>query len=246
MADGSKYAKGRYHIGTPQRINLSSIGASGTAKFYISSASFSDSLKGIVTGGFMLPYPESIQVSYPKTWESEGALNLDTSGLWNSVISAGKSVAGSFISGAESIGGRIAAEAKYKTGQAINSKIKLLFKDIDFRQFSFGFKIIPTRQSHTNDIQNLIRALKRGSAPSLTSADNPFFDYPDVYKAYLIGGGHQLFYTGYLACTNIQVDWAADGFFSQHKDGFPTSVGLQIDFTEMDLATRENLEGGMD
>lgn len=189
-----------------------------------------------------LPKPTSISLSYPKDWASE------STGIFGAL--ADGNVSGAFGTGgyqslAAMGGDKMSAAFFDKTGTQINQRNKALFKDLPFREVSFAWSILPTSQEHAEQIATFIARMKIDSAPSL-SAGGAVFDYPNLFELEIRSGAGILFRSDSLALTNLQVDFTAAGFWSQHTDGFPTKLNFSMDFKELRLAIRENLESGFD
>ena len=58
-------------------------------------------------------------------------------------------------------------------------------------------------------------------------------------------GGVPVFSSPEMACTNVAVDWTPNGYWTNHQDGNPVSIGLTLTFTELILAHKLNLKNGV-
>ena len=215
----------------------------------------------ITTSNAWLPIPQVIETEYQKNWSDHGTL-LDSrgnvfqsDGNLNQVAEALHKIGkiGKFSAG-ELAGDRVGATQKYNSRQAFNSRLKILFESIPFRTFSFPWLLQPKSAGEAQQIDNWIYELKLRSAPFLDEGE-VFFRYPDTFRLQWFnrgdgGGGsrlgdtHPLFSTGELVCTGVSVNYTPQGMWSQHHDGFSTSIQVTASFMETELATRDNIARG--
>ena len=102
---------------------------------------------------------------------------------------------------------------------------------------------LPESSEKADLIMTFIDMLKYNSAPSLDKED-AIFRFPSVFALEIRGGNGTLFKSDALALRNLIVDYTPSGFWSQHKDGFPTKINFSVEFIEMTLAVKENLSAG--
>jgi hypothetical protein len=191
-----------------------------------------------------LPKPTALQFSYPKDWNAEptGAFGALADGNWTGV---GQNLV--WQAGQDAAGDKASAAYHAKTGHAINQRNKALFHDLPFREVSFAWSILPTSADHALLVKEFIDMLKILSAPTL-SHDGAIFDFPHVFSLEIktAGKAGTIFRSDGLALKNLTIDYAPVGFWSQHKDGIPTKLDFSMEFKELRLAIRENLEFGDD
>ena len=187
-----------------------------------------------------LPKPSELRFSYPKDWSDA------STGVFGAL--AGGEFLGAAATAAAQVGaggaGEKASAAFFdETGTAINQRNKALFRDLPFRSVSFAWNILPTSANHAKQIKDFIYQMKLDSAPALSKA-NAGFESPKLSELEIRSGAGTLFRSNALALVNLSVDYAPSGFWSQHIGGMPTKINFSMEFKELALATRENLEGG--
>jgi hypothetical protein len=189
-----------------------------------------------------LPKPTSLQFAYPKDWASEstGIFGALANGNWG-----GGSLTGAAQVLAAGAGDKATAAFFDKTGSAINQRNKALFKDLPFRQVAFAWSILPMSADHAKTIDEFLKMVKVKSAPTLSSS-GAIFDYPALFDLEIRSGAGILFKSDSLALTNLEINYTAAGFWSQHTDGYPTKLDFSMEFKELRLAIQENLETGTD
>jgi len=84
--------------------------------------------------------------------------------------------------------------------------------------------------------------MKIESAPK-NVGEGPFWEYPNTFKLEIKAVNNTIFKTPEMACTDIAINWTPHGFWSQ-TGGNPTSIGLTMQFTELQLATQDLLSAG--
>lgn len=186
-----------------------------------------------------LPMPQNINVEYPKEWSSNAT--MDTSqGFAQTAKDEG--YRGLYKVADTMMTDRMISEARWKYGGTLNDKMKMLFDNIPFRTFTFPLLFQPKDQAENALIHAWINTVKLKSAPSYLEGQ-AFFKFPDFIKLEF-PRLNKLFITGALACTNVAVNYTPNGIWSQHTDGLPTSVAVTLSFTEVELATKENIVRG--
>jgi hypothetical protein len=189
-----------------------------------------------------LPKPTSLQFSYPKEWNSEptGAFGAIADG---NASGAAYNVA--YQLAQDAAGDKASAAYHAKTGHSINQRNKALFHDLPFRAVQFEWSILPTSAEHAMLIKEFLGMMKVLSAPTLSHA-GAIFDFPHVFSLEIrtTGAAGTIFKSDGLALENLTMNYTPVGFWSQHKDGFPTMMNFGMEFKEITLAIRSNLTGG--
>lgn len=191
----------------------------------------------------ILPKPTTMQFSYPKDWGSE------ESSLYGALASG--NVAGAIKSAAAGAAetftpntAQAAAQAKY--GVAINKRNKALFRDLPFRQVSFAFNLRPRSKDMAAKYMEQIELLKVESAPKLIQDGSLWSVEETTWELTLATSAPPpadiLFHSKDLVITDLTVNYTPNGFWSQHKDGYPTQVELSISLMELSLAHKDRLK----
>jgi len=178
------------------------------------------------------PYPSSLSFNYPKEWATEETGAFDASnmnGTWSNA--AGNSIQ-------QSIAGAM-KRSLHEKQKGINNYEKVLFKNIPYRQVTFGWSLTARNAKEFELYKSTIDKMKIDSAPD-NIGDGPFWHYPNTFALEISAGKNTIFKTPEMACTDIQIDWTPHGYWSQ-TGGNPTTIGLTMTFTELQLATKQNL-----
>lgn len=186
-----------------------------------------------------LPMPQTINVDYPKEWSAGATMDMSQGMAQTAKDEAYRGLYKTVDALATD---RMMNEARWKYGGTLNDKMKMLFDNIPFRTFSFPLLFQPKSQAENALIHAWINTVKLKSAPSYLEGQ-AFFKFPDFIKLEW-PRLNKLFTTGALACTNVSVNYTPNGIWSQHTDGLPTAVSVNLSFTEVELATKENIVRG--
>ena len=124
------------------------------------------------------------------------------------------------------------------TGMVMNPNMELLFKGPTLRPFSFKFKLSPRGQTEADNIIQIIRFFKQGSAP-IRSESNLFLKSPHVFKITYIHRGEQgelhkklnAFKT--CALQGFGVNYTPTGNYATYQDGTMVAYDINMSFTEI-------------
>lgn len=173
-------------------------------------------------------------------------------------------IAGAFsrvMSGALSgIGGDFAKGVAAGAGMAINPFMEIIYDNMDFRKFRFTFKFAPSSPEESNIVRSIIKAFKFNSAPELANDFlNVFFRVPGTFdiKYYSRNSSTGAFTdNNYLnkistcVCTGVSVNYTGnDGnifvaFENENDPGAPVMIDLSLEFTELELITKQRVLDG--
>ena len=120
-------------------------------------------------------------------------------------------------------------------GTVVNPNLEMLFEGPELRSFSFSWKLSPRTREETQTIRNIIKLLKKTSAPKKSSS--VFLKTPDIYKLeYQHAEGQHPFMNKFKPCalTSMSVDYTPDGSYMTYgEDAGMTSYGLNLAFSEI-------------
>lgn len=128
---------------------------------------------------------------------------------------------------------------------ALNPFREVLFESIDFRSFSFKYRLMPKNKKETEDIHRIIKLFKFHMHPEL-SQNKLFFIYPAEFEiAYYYRDKINQYFHKFTpsVLTDLQVDYGGEQFTS-FKDGSPGEVNLQLTFRETEILTKEKINQG--
>jgi hypothetical protein len=139
------------------------------------------------------------------------------------------------------------------TGKKINNNLELLFNGPTLRSFNFSFKLRPRTESESILCRNIIKSLKRDSAPK-TTATNLFLETPNVFLIeymYQAQDGVLPSYTQHpflnmikpCALTSINVNYTPDGSYMTYEtNGSMVGYDLNLTFQEIEPIYRSDQE----
>ena len=155
-----------------------------------------------------------------------------------------------------SFGGAIggAVGSNLVTGSAMQSMAKvktnpfreMLFEMVEFRKFKFQYKFLPKSRAEVDAIKNIIDLFKFHMHPEL-SAGNLFFIYPAEFQIiYYFKNKENAFFQKIApsALTDLSVVYGGAGGMSTFHDGAPTEINMSLEFTELEVLTKEKIELG--
>ena len=175
-------------------------------------------------------------------------IGLDTMGdtLWEILKNLGLNI-GQTLAGAE--GGYGLLNKVY--GRSTNPYMEVLFKSPQLRTFQYNFTFAPRNEDERDDVQKIIHMFRFHMAPELRNGHNMFMTLPsefDIYYMYQAEDGRcseNDFYNKISTCalTNCDVDYTPEKVAS-HADGSPVKITMQLQFTEMDMITKQMVTKG--
>lgn len=219
-----------------------------------------------------LPLPNSCKVSYAADWEelNLGFLaNIVDQGMkayrdWDTFTgkqfgqmasqAAKEAAALSGTSLSEVMGqSEVSQAAQRQLGYMINPHAAVLFKGVPFRQLNFNWTLYPKNKQESQQIHNLIYALKWSMHPDLPVGSNQsalnvaFLKYPLNFVIEILAPHSLLlFRTSAMALMNCEVEYCGAGrpaFFQAPSDR-PVAINLALTFKELEIITRKRIEQG--
>ena len=149
---------------------------------------------------------------------------------------AGTAIGNAFAASAAGVDGQ--ALLSRTTGMVMNPNMELLFKGPTLRPFSFKFKLSPRGQTEADNIIQIIRFFKQGSAP-IRSQSNLFLKSPHVFRITYIHRGEKgelhkklnAFKT--CALQGFGVNYTPTGNYATYQDGTMVAYDINMSFTEI-------------
>lgn len=129
-------------------------------------------------------------------------------------------------------------------GKAINPHLEMFFQSVDFRTFTFDFKMSPRSRKEAQNINRIVQLLKYASAPALLDGEHGwYFAYPNVFDITMFNETktHKI---ARSALTGIQVDHSGAGVNSTFYDDYPVETNLNVQFTELEIMTKGKIDQG--
>jgi len=230
---------------------------------------FSGKSKSRGLGSIMLYAPHTRQENFKLNWATDklgqvgaaiqggggtvgGALSkvMGDSETVNSVIANRDSLAQGALSklAGSALGGNADAIVKqtFKSkGQAINPHVEMFFDNVDFRSFTFDFKLAPRNASEAKAIKEIINLFKYAAAPAYESngSGGVFFRYPNVFEITFFNE-NQTHKIATSCLTGVNVDYTGPGINSTFYDNYPVETQLNLTFTELEIMHKGKIDKG--
>ena len=214
---------------------------------------------GQVLGSVALPIPKQLQTTYGTQYETE---EMDLRQFLSRFTHDAKNGFGfndgtrqSAEIGLGVVSGVTQTEVlkAYRDSEkyALNPHMAQLFKNVNFRSFSFAFDFMARSVSESDMIRNIIWQLKYHMHPSLGNANlslrgNRWWNYPNNFDISFFTPAKPedfLFKISTCALTNMVVDYGGSqvpAFFT--RTGAPVHINVSLQFQEMEVMTRERIQ----
>lgn len=166
------------------------------------------------------------------------------------------------------------AGAARVAGQGIvNPKVDVLYANSDLREFQFDFFMAPSSKEESDEMQNIIRILRKFSAPEVTGMAGEAFT--GLVNQFGTAGLAEQLKTGFwfvppaefeikfrhiadgqqvenpnlpkiarCVLKKVIVNYTQQGEFSTFQDGSPTSAQLTLQFREMRVISQQDVDMG--
>ena len=226
------------------------------------------------SGGITLPIPSNLSTGYNAQYDTGTGIgvlgnfaqqvasgktefNADTAGAAAVEqakaigLSASPEVAallGAGLSGPIGLGvgaalGGAARGAAVGAGIAVNPHLAVIFSGVNFRTHSFQYKFSPRDAGESATLKNIIKKFKLNMHPTIEGA--AFFKYPNEFDiAFNSKNENFLFKFGTSELSDFQINYNPDGGSYFHQNGAPVSVSLSLQFTELDILTKDEIAEG--
>lgn len=141
-------------------------------------------------------------------------------------------------------------ESLHKTAASTisNPYVEVLFNGVSNRTFSFTFKMIAKNEREQESIKAIVDEFKFHRAPEYKyGGQNNYMLFPSEFDIQFLnqqGENPWLFKISTCALTNMSVDYSPEGSYSSHEGGAPFSCSITLDFTELQILTKEDHEEG--
>ena len=213
---------------------------------------------------------KNIYLYMPESFENPTNISWDSQGIgWvgQQFMNGGGAISDSFDQASSLAGLKLEEMIKgAATGRAVsgedlvslqqgkirNPYVKMLFRGVNFRTFEFVFKFAPRNEQESQIIADIIKAFRMASLPEYNQGDT-FMGYPQEVKIeYLqITPGSSSKVTNkwlnkFKNCviTDVHVNYTGAGFYATMRDGFPSETELRVQFSENEILTRDDIDGG--
>ena len=133
------------------------------------------------------------------------------------------------------------------TGQILNPNMEVLFNGPNIRSFPFQFTFAPRSMSEAQQVKQIIRTIKKHSAPKGDSGNGFFIKSPDVFiLTYKKGSSPHPFLNVFkpMALESITMNYTAGNTYSTFHDGTPTIMQMTLQMQELNPIYSEHYDEG--
>lgn len=161
---------------------------------------------------------------------------------------AGLRIGASAITGATlQIPGVGEVASKY-SGIAANPKREQIFKQVDYRTFTFSYSFFPKTKEEAEKAKQIIYLFKLHMHPEYKQDSfNYLYLYPSEFDIlYYHGSQENMNLHRHTSCvlTDMTVSYAPQGLFASFEDGTPVQINVQLTFKELATLSKETIEDG--
>lgn len=198
--------------------------------------------------------PESLTKSYNVGWGEEDLMGGEAIAQFM-LGAAGKTDLASKAAGMWDAG--VKAGAGYKATKILNdmkyvqkaagvspgnAKAELLFKNVDFGQFSFDYRFAPRSESEAANILNIIRTFRHHMLPEYMDDADFLFIYPSEFEVrYYNRDRENDFLERHMTAVlkSMTINYNPNGQFMTFANGMPTHINMTLQFAELGLPTKK-------
>ena len=134
------------------------------------------------------------------------------------------------------------------SGTAANPKKEQLFKDVDFRTFSFSYQFFPRSSAEAKNVLAIIKQFKLHMHPEYKKDSNNFlYIYPSEFDIkYYQNGEENTNLHKHTSCvlTDLSINYSPQGTFTSFPDGMPTQISMNMTFKELATLSKETIMEG--
>lgn len=129
-----------------------------------------------------------------------------------------------------------------------NPYTEVIFNGVQNRTFSFTFRFIPKSKREQDQVKAIVDLLKFHRAPEIKYGNvNNYMLFPSEFDIMFFHRNTEnpyLFKISTCAMTNMTVNQGSDSHFATHNDGSPFFTEMTLEFTELEILTKQrHLEG---
>lgn len=163
-------------------------------------------------------------------------------------VAAARGMSNLMSAAASKLGGRVSAEGLMgeMQGRIPNPYLTMVFRGVDFRNYSFAFKFFPFNEEDCTTIDNIIKTF-RGNALPPGAAGDPFLGYPkEVQVAYKWKSEDNKWLHKFKrsVITGVDVDYTPSGMFAVMRNGMPAQINVVLKLSEIELVLRDDVQKG--
>jgi hypothetical protein len=214
-----------------------------------------------LSNAIALHIPNSLQTRYSMAWDAEETAAFQMAArvgtdVFKAIVTLGtKSNASATSSAAGTVGaiatnlalskGPQGAALSSASGLAANPKKEQVFKNVDFRTFSFEYSFFPRNSDESDKIKEIIKMFKLHMHPEYKDSNGFLFIYPSEFDIfYYINGAENMNLNRHTSCvlTDMNVNYTPNSMFNAFENGMPTQINISLTFKELSILTKKDIE----
>ena len=232
-------------------------GAVGTAKAFNNEAVYDQMIS------IYLPF--CTKVNNEDSFVYEDNSNQVAGAFFNALGSPVDTSAQGLEAGAQKLAGMVGAGGSVASarGVVVNPRLEKLFKQKEFRNFSFSWEFYPRNQAEVQSIRDIIETFRYHAHPARDeqvigekeSNVQIMLRVPAEFEIRFLSSNPDINQAGFVeneylpkigrcSLTSITVDYTPNSIFSTFVDNSPTAIVLTLNFSEMGVLTRETVDKG--
>lgn len=252
---GSKYAGKQYNVVQGEEAVVEQAGSNSLSRKFTGNTVRIDT-------AIALYMPGGVQRNYESNWSTAelgaaGAIidaftgigDLSTFQSYKDIWNTGKAVAPDYLGmTAASVASALTPfnvkdAVTFYNQRLLNPYVEVLFNGVSNRTFSFTFKFIPRSPEEQRAIKDIVDTLTFHRAPEKKiNGVNSIWKFPSTFDiSFLKKNGQQNEWIGKIstcALTNLSVT-QGDSNYVSFEDGSPFSTSITLQFTELEVLTKE-------
>lgn len=132
------------------------------------------------------------------------------------------------------------------TKQTLNPYREVLFKQIDFRRFSFDYRFLPKSQAETDTVQKIIKTFRYHMHPERSSGGMYYIHPSEFNIQYFFKNQENTYINKISTCVLVDMDvqYGPQEGFSTFNNGAPTEISMRLMFQELETLTKERIDAG--
>ena len=209
--------------------------------------------------------PFCTKVNNEDSFVYEDNSNQIASAFFNALGSPVDTSAQGLEAGAQKLAGTVGAAGSVASarGVVINPRLEKLFKQKEFRTFSFSWEFYPRNKTEVQAIRDIIETFRYHAHPARDeqvvgekeSNVQIMLRVPAEFEVRFLSSNPDINQAGFVeneylpkigrcSLTSISVDYTPNSIFSTFVDNSPTAIVLTLNFSEMGVLTRETVDKG--
>jgi hypothetical protein len=132
-------------------------------------------------------------------------------------------------------------------GLVANPKKEQIFKQVDFRTFTFSYQFFPRSQDEAQAVIEIIKEFKLHMHPEFRDQQQFLYIFPSEFDiVYYTNGKENTNLHRHTSCvlTDMNVSYAPQGVYTSFANGMPTQITVQLMFRELSLLTKQDIANG--